>query len=101
MAVNQVMKGLEKPPLVDGEFNQQAYFDWMDTNEYWPYQMTYESYRDWIDNRSPLSNSVFARVDQQHLRLTKLRYWFFSVEQRIKNYNDVSETVLEDYNKRK
>lgn len=101
MAVNEALKGLKAPPLVDGEFNQQSYFDWMDTNQYWPYQLTYEEYKDWIDSRSTLDNSVFARIDQQHLRLTQLRHWFFSVEQRLKEYNDLSDEVLKDYNKRK
>lgn len=96
------LKGLEKPPLADDKFCVHSYHKWMDDNQYWPWQMTFNKYKDWLDARSkPLSDNVFTRLDQQELRLTNLKHWFFSVEQAIKSGKNVSQEVIEDYNKRK
>jgi len=95
-------KGLESPPLVNGQFCVHTYHKWMGDNQYWPYQMTFTQYKEWLDARAkPLSDNVFVRLDQQDLRLTNLKHWFFSVSQAISSGKDVSSEVIEDYNKRK
>lgn len=95
------LKGLKAPPLVDGKFCIHTYREWMTVNKYWPWQMTFDQYKQWLDDHSkPKSDNLFVRLDQDQIRLSNLKHWFFSVQQAFNSGLQVSLVVLEDYNTR-
>lgn len=95
------LMGLEKPPLVGGEFCIFTYRQWKSINKLWPWDMTYEQWRAWNDKHSPaLSDNAHVRADQQLIRLSNLKHWFDAIACRISEGYDVNLEVLADYNNR-
>lgn len=95
------LKGLDKPPLVDGGFCIETYRQWKTVNKLWPWDMTYEQWRAWNGKTSkPLSDNIYVRADQQLIRLSNLKYWFEAIAGRIKQGYEIDPIILEDYENR-
>lgn len=93
--------GLEKPPLVDGEFCISTYRQWKTVNKLWPWDMTYEQWRAWNDKTSkPLSDNIYIRADQQLIRLSNLKHWFDAIAGRIRQGYEIHPVIIEDYKNR-
>lgn len=98
---DEELKGLEKPPLVDGKFCLSTYRRWKTVNKLWPWDMTYEQWRDWNEKTStPLSDNIYVRADQQLIRLSNLKHWFEAIEGRIRQGYEIDPVVLADYKAR-
>ncbi|MNQ55265.1 hypothetical protein D3C85_693530 [compost metagenome] len=95
------LRGLTAPPLVDDKFCVSTYKQWKTVNKLWPWDMTYDQYRQWLDSTAKLlSDNPFIRADQLRIRLSMLKHWFDAIEQAIKDGREVSEEVIADFNNR-
>lgn len=95
------LKGLDSPPLVNGKFCISTYKQWKTVNKLWPWNMTYEQWKQWNEKHSPaLSDNVYVRADQQMVRLSNLRHWFDAIGERIKQGYEIDPVILEDYKNR-
>lgn len=84
---DEQLKGLEKPPLVNGEFSIDVWRQWATVNKKHAYQMTFNQWKEYQqkNKKDPL------------LYLTELKHWFYAVERRIEEGLDIDEQVLQDY----
>jgi len=95
------LKGLDSPPLINGKFCISTYNQWKTVNKLWPWNMTYEQWKQWNEKHSPaLSDNVYVRADQQMVRLSTLRHWFDAIGERIKQGYEIDPVILEDYKNR-
>ena len=98
---DEQLTGMEKCPLVNDAFCIDTFRRWKTINKLWPWDMTYEEWKQWNDKHSPaLSDNVYVRVDQQLVRLSNLRHWFDAIARRISDGHDIETRVLEDYKAR-
>ena len=98
---DEELVGMESSPLVDGKFCLDTYRRWKTVNKLWPWDMTYEQWRDWNEKTMlPLSDNIYIRAEQQLIRLSELKHWFYAVGERIKRGYEIDPIVLEDYKNR-
>lgn len=94
------LKGLSAPPLINGQFCIHTFRQWRTVNKLWPWEMTFEQWRDWNDNTMKLSDNPYVRADQETIRLTNLMHWFHAIEERIRQGGEIDPIVLADYKAR-
>ena len=95
------LKGLDSSPLVNGKFCISTYNQWKTVNKLWPWNMTYDQWRDWNEKTStPLSDNIYVRAEQQLTRLSNLKHWFYAIGERIKLGYEIDPVILEDYKNR-
>lgn len=90
--------GLKECPLVNGAFCIDTYRRWKTVNKLWPWDMTYEQWKQWIEETStPLSDNPYVRAEQQLIRLSNFKQWFYAIKRRIENGDEIEESIYMDY----
>ena len=82
------LKGLEKPPLVNGKWDKQVWWQWATVNKKHPWLMLYA---DWKKHCEPMKTKDYS------LYLSELEYWFRSIEYRLEEGEILEDIIYSDY----
>lgn len=86
------LKGLESPPLIDGEFCIHTYRSWRTVNRLWPWDMTFEEWKAREQNTK--------KKHGYDVYLAQLKHWFDAVKMRMESGEIVERKIIEDYMER-
>lgn len=85
---DEQLRGLEKPPLVNGSFCVQVWNQWATVNKKHPWLMLYT---DWQKQCEPLKQKDYS------LYLNELSYWFRSIEYLLEEGEILEDIIYADY----